>query len=79
MSHSVRDGMTSILTAISNAIISASDDEWDTAPCFLHIHVMGTNVRGPISASSVADVDLESVRSPAKLASTNSIILMSSA
>ena len=60
-------------TAISSAITSASEDECDTAPCFLHIHVMGIKERGPMSANTVAEVDFESARSPAKLASTNSI------
>ena len=37
----------SIRKAASKAITSASVEEWETAPCFLHIHVIGTKVFGP--------------------------------
>ena len=38
-SNNVKAGITSIRTAISSAITSASEDECDTDPCFLHIHI----------------------------------------
>ena len=68
-----RHGIPSILMAASRATISASVDEWDTAPCFLHSHVIGRNELGPISIRKAPVVDLLSVMSVAKLASTNKI------
>ena len=77
-SHIWSPDRTSILIAISSAITSASVDEWETAPCFLHIQVSGTKIRDPIRQWTDAEVHLESMKSPAKLASTNSMIRMSS-
>ena len=71
-------GIPSILTPASIAMISASDDECDTAPCFLQNQQMGTNVFGPTNTKKHPEVDLESVRSPAKLASENKQSLQSS-
>ena len=39
--------MPSSLVAASSDMTSASDEECETAPCFLHIQVMGTHVLGP--------------------------------
>ena len=66
-----RHGSPSILMAASKATISASVDECETAPCFLHIHVMGKKELGPIKTRNAPVVDLLSVMSVAKLASTN--------
>jgi len=70
-SHRSRQGSPSSLTAVSNAMISASEDEWLTAPCFFTIHAMGTNVFGPVMHKYPPDVLLLPFRSPAKLASQN--------
>ena len=70
-SQNSKHGMPSNRTAASNAIISDSVDECETAPCFLHIHVIGTHVFSPTKHRYAPVVDLESPRSPAKLASQN--------
>ena len=46
-SQSMIMGSASIRIAVSRAITSDSELEWDTAPCFLQIQVSGTKVRGP--------------------------------
>ena len=61
--------MPSIRVDASKAITSASDEECETAPCFLHIHVIGAKVFGPTRTIKAPEVDLLSFRSPAKLAS----------
>ena len=71
-SHNKSAGMPSSRVAASRAITSAFDELCDTAPCFLHIHEMGTNLRGPTRHRYDPDVDLQSTKSLAKLASTNS-------
>ncbi len=68
----------SILTAASKAITSASDDECEIAPCFLQIHVIGTNVFGPSKHRTEPVLDFESSRYPAKLASAYSASIPSS-
>ena len=75
--HKARDGNPSMRDPASNEMISASDDECDTAPCFLHIHDSGTNVFGPIRNKNAPVVDLLSRKSPAKLASENNANLQS--
>ena len=64
--------MPSSRNPASSDIISASDEECDTAPCFLHSHERGTKVLGPTKAKKDPLVDLLSRRSPAKLASEKS-------
>ena len=64
-----RAGRPSRRTPVSRAIISASEVECETAPCFLQIQLMGTKVLGPTRHKMPPEVDLESRRSPAKLAS----------
>ena len=71
-SHSMSAGRPSILTSASKEITSDSEEECETAPCFLHIHPIGTKVQGPIRTRKPPEVDLLSLMSPAKLASTNS-------
>ena len=66
-------------SAASSATISASELLWLTAVCFLHNQLMGQKVRGPTRHSIEPDVDLLSLRSPAKDASTNNINLQSDA
>ena len=52
-------------------MISDSVELWDTAVCFLHIQLMGTNVRLPKIHKTSPEVDVESSRSPAKSESWN--------
>ena len=66
-------GRPSILSPASSATTSDSEDECEIAPCFLHSHVIGQNVCGPIRHNTAPEVDLLSRKSPAKLASQNSI------
>ena len=68
-SHSDNHGIPSNLTAVSRAMTSASVELWDTADCFLHSHVIGTNVCVQTKHSTEPVLDLESFRYPAKLAS----------
>ena len=72
-SHKMSIGMASVRILASNAMTSASAEECETADCFLHIHVIGTQDRGPAMQRYMPEVDFESLRSPAKLASTNII------
>ena len=60
-SQSIRAEMPSIRMAASRAITSASVDECDTAPCFLHSHCNTTNVFGPTKQSMAPVVDFESL------------------
>ena len=46
-SHISSAGTPSILKPASNEMISDSVELWDTDVCFLHIQLMGTNVRLP--------------------------------
>ena len=59
-------------------MISASEEECDTAPCFLHSQDIGQKVFGPTKHSIPPLVDLLSLKSPAKLASQNIINWQSS-
>ena len=56
-------------SAVEVSPISASGVECDTADCFLHSHEMMQNVCDPTKHKTPPDVDLLSLRSPAKLAS----------
>ena len=58
-------GKASMRTPVSNAMTSASEDEWEIADCFLHSHARGTNVCEPSRHKMPPDVDLLSLRSPA--------------
>ena len=64
--------MPSRRIAASRAMISASHELCDVAPCFLQIHEIGTKVQGPTRHRYAPVVDFESSRSPAKLASAKS-------
>ena len=77
-SQRIKRGMPSSLVLASKAITSDSVDEWETAPCFLQIHVMGTKVLGPTSTRYAPVVDFESSRLSAKLASENKVSLQCS-
>ena len=44
----------------SNEMISDSVELWDTGVCFLHIQLMGTNVRLPNISKTHPEVDFES-------------------
>ena len=70
-SHKSRHGIPSVRRHASNAMISASDEECETAPCFLQSHVMGAKVLGPMTHKNPPVVDFESLRSPANPASAN--------
>ena len=50
----------------SREIISASVELCQTEVCFLHIQLIGTNVRLPKMHRTPADVDFESSKFPAK-------------
>ena len=50
----------------SREITSASVELCETEVCFLHIQLIGTNVRLPKMQRIPFDVDFESSRSPAK-------------
>ena len=71
-SHSSRAGSPSNLNPASKEMISDSVELWETAVCFLHIQLIGTNVLLPKTHNVCPEVDLESSRSPAKSESWNS-------
>ena len=52
MSHRLSAAIPSMRMPASNEMTSASELEWDTAVCFLHIQHMGTNVFGPMIAKN---------------------------
>ena len=70
-SHKSRHGIPSVRRHASNAMISASDEECETAPCFLQSQVMGAKVLGPMTHKNPPVVDFESLRFPANPASAN--------
>ena len=76
-SHRVIAGSPSRRNPASSAMISASVELCETAPCFLHNHVIGQNVCVPKIHNKDPYVDLLSLKSPAKLASQNNISLHS--
>ena len=71
-SHNSRAGKPSSLNPVSKEIISDSVELWETDVCFLHIHLIGTNVWLPKMHNVPPEVDFESSRSPAKSESWNS-------
>ena len=79
LSHKLSTGIPSYLKPASNEIISASVLLCETAVCFLQVHLIGTNVLLPNMHSTLPDVDVESVRSPAKSASWKRTYLYSDA
>ena len=64
-SHSSRAGKPSKPSPVSREIISDSVELWETAVCFLHIQLIGTNVWLPKTHNVPPEVDFESSRSPA--------------
>ena len=71
VSQNDRIGSASVLIPASRDISSASVEEWETAVCFLLIHVIGTKVFGPTNIRYAPVVDLESLIEPAKSASAH--------
>ena len=71
MSQRSSAGQPSIRKPASSDMISDSVELWDTDVCFLHIQLIGTNVRLPKMHKTPLDVDFESSRSPAKSESWN--------
>ena len=71
-SHNSRANKPSNLNPVSKEMISDSVELWETAVCFLHIQLFGTNVWLPNMHNVPPEVDFESSRSPAKSESWNS-------
>ena len=71
-SHSSRAGKPSILSPVSREMISDSVELCETAVCFLHIQLIGTNVWLPKMHKVPPEVDFESSRPPAESESWNS-------
>ena len=71
-SHNSRAGNPSNLNTVSKEMISDSVELCETAVCFLHIQLIGTNVWLPQMHNVPPEVDFESSRSPAKSESWNS-------
>ena len=71
-SHYSRASNPSNLNPVSKEMISDSVELWETAVCFLHIQLMGTNVGLPKTHNVPPEVDFESSRSPSKSESWNS-------
>ena len=69
--HRPNAGIPSVRSPVSKDMISASLELCETAPCFLHNQDKGTKVRLPHRQRYDPDVDFESPKSPAKLASEN--------
>ena len=65
-SHKWRAGVPSILNPASSEIISDAVELWDIGVCFLHIQLMGRNVRLPKEQKILPDVEFESSKSPVK-------------
>ena len=61
-----RAGIPSLRKPASREMTSASVELCETEVCFLHIQLIGTNVRLPKMHKIPPDVDFESSRSPAK-------------
>ena len=70
--HNSRASNPSNLSPISKEMISDSVELWETAVCFLHIQLIGTNVWLPKTHNVPPEVDFESSRSRAKSESCNS-------
>ena len=75
-SHNSRAGKPSNLSPVSKEMISDSVELWETAVCFLHIQLIGTNVWLPKTHNVPPEVDFESSRSPAKSVSWKSPSLL---
>ena len=71
-SHNSSAGKPSNLSPVSKEMISDSFEMWETAVCFLHIQLIGTNVWLPRTHNVPPEADFESSRSPAKSESWNS-------
>ena len=65
-SHKSRAGIPSNLNPASKEMISDSVELCETEVCFLHIQLVGTNVRLPNTHNVPPEVDFESSRSPEK-------------
>ena len=65
-SHKSGAGIPSILKPASKEMISDAVELCETEVCFLHIQLIGTNVRLPKMQNVSPDVDFESSRSPAQ-------------
>ena len=61
-SHSSRTINPSYLSPVSKEIISDSVELWETDVCFLHIHLIGTNVWLPKVHNAPPEVDFESFK-----------------
>ena len=70
-SHNSRASNSSNFNQVSKEMISDSVKLCKTALCFLHIHLVGTNVWLPKMHNDPPEVDFESSRSPAKSESWN--------
>ena len=70
--HSSRASNPSNPSPVSKEIFSDSVELWETAVCFLHIQLIGTNVWLPKMHNVPPEVDFESLRSTAKSESWNS-------
>ena len=71
MSRRSRASIPSMRNPASQEMISDSVELRDTAVCFLHIQLEGTNVRLPKIHKTPPDIDFESSRSQAKSESWN--------
>ena len=71
MSQRSRASSPSMRNPASREVISDSVELCETEVCFLHIQLMGTNVRLPKIHKTPPDIDFESSRSPAKSESWN--------
>ena len=71
-SHNSRANSPSDLNPASKDMISDSVELCETAVCFLHIQLVGTNVWLPKTHNVPLEIDLESSRYPAKAESWNS-------
>ena len=74
--HKLSAGIASIRNPASRAIISASVELCETAPCFLQSQVIGQKVFGPANTRKAPVVLLESFKSPAKDASVKKKAIM---
>ena len=74
-SHNSRAGKPSNISPVSKEMISDSVELCETAVCFLHIQLIGTNVWLPKTHHVPLEVDFESSRSSAKSESWNSLNL----
>ena len=72
ISHISRASKPSMRNPASNEMISNSVELWDTDICFLHIQLIGTNVRLPkIHKIPLTEADFESSKPPTTSESWN--------